>query len=79
MPIYDYKCAECGKIYDVFHKVREVTEDVVCPACGSPKHTKMMSVPNLSVSGSSASQNCPEGPACGMNSGGCAGGMCGLN
>jgi putative FmdB family regulatory protein len=79
MPIYDYKCAECGSIYDVFHKVREVAEDVVCPSCGSQKHTKMMSAPNLSISSGSPSNCCAEGTSCGMESGGCAGGMCGLN
>ena len=52
MPIYDYKCDECGKTYDVFHKVREVLEDVVCPACGSVKHTRLLSAPSFSMGNS---------------------------
>jgi putative FmdB family regulatory protein len=49
MPIYDYKCNDCYKTYDVFHKVREVVEDVVCPTCGSAKHTRLLSAPSFSM------------------------------
>ena len=76
MPIYDYQCAECGTIYDVFHKVREVTEDVVCPQCSSSKHVRLISAPAVSVKGSGHSM--PESmPSCGDGS--CCGGSCGLN
>ncbi len=71
MPIYDYKCDDCGTIYDVFHKVREVQEDVVCPDCESTKHTRLLSAPSISM----GSQ--PDAPSCAT--GGCCGGSCGLN
>jgi len=72
MPIYDYKCNDCGKTYDVFHKVREVVEDVVCPTCGSAKHTRLLSAPSFSM----GSQ--PDVPSC-QTGGCCSGGSCGLN
>jgi putative FmdB family regulatory protein len=72
MPIYDYKCEECGKTYDVFHKVREVLEDVVCPACGSAKHTRLLSAPSFSMGNSQA-----EAPPCANGS--CCSGSCGMN
>ena len=72
MPIYDYKCGECGKIYDVFHKVREVKEDILCPSCGSVKHTRLISAPSINM----GSQ--PEAPPC-ATGGCCPGGSCGLN
>jgi putative FmdB family regulatory protein len=72
MPIYDYQCDECGKTYDIFHKVREVEEDVVCPTCGSTKHTRLLSAPSFSMKSSQA-----EAPSC--PNAGCCGGSCGLN
>lgn len=72
MPIYDYRCDECGKTYDIFHKVREVEEDVVCPTCGSTKHTRLLSAPSFAMKSAQA-----EVPSCA--NGGCCGGSCGLN
>ena len=76
MPIYDYKCNDCGKTYDVFHKVREVIDDVVCPSCESKNHTRLLSAPNVSMGSSSSSfepaPSCPAG-------GGCCGGACEVN
>jgi len=57
-------------VYDVFHKVKEVEEDIVCPACASTKHTRLLSAPSFSMNASDS------GPAC--TSGGCCDGSCGL-
>jgi putative FmdB family regulatory protein len=76
MPVYDYRCTQCGTTYDVYHKVREVKEDVVCPSCQSREHTKLMSIPGPSVANSSASE--PSSCACGMG-GECCGGDCSMN
>jgi putative FmdB family regulatory protein len=70
MPIYDYQCNDCRANYDVFHKVREVVEDVVCPSCGSTRHTRLISAPNVAVSSGpgSAPSSCAEnfgGSCCG--------------
>src|SRR5260370_16555640 len=35
MPLYDYKCAQCGKISEVRHGFNESCDDL-CPACGGP-------------------------------------------
>jgi putative FmdB family regulatory protein len=74
MPIYDYKCAGCGTTYDVFHKVREVIEDIVCPQCSSKEHVRLISAPSVSVKRSSEAEPVPP---CGDSS--CCGGSCGLN
>jgi len=71
MPIYDYRCDECGKVYDVFHKVKEVVEDVVCPHCASTKHTRLLSAPSISMGSTPDAPSCPNA--------GCCGGSCGLN
>lgn len=72
MPIYDYKCNACGSTYDIYHKVREVTEDVICPSCGSAQHTRLISAPSISMGGKQ-----PEVPSCGDGS--CCRGDCSLN
>ncbi len=74
MPIFDYHCTECGSTYEIFHKVREKTEDIVCPKCGSKKSKKQMSAPVISMGGSSSLDKSSQDFG-----GGCASGMCGLN
>ena len=74
MPIYDYRCADCGSTYDVFHKVREVEEDIVCPQCSSTEHVRLISAPSVSVKHGSMAEPLPP---CGDAS--CCGGSCGLN
>lgn len=81
MPTFDYQCRSCGKTYDVFHKVREVVDDVVCPACSSTEHIRLISAPNVTVGGSSYSSSSSDwsstaGDSC---AGGCCGGACNVN
>ncbi len=76
MPVHDYRCSRCGTLYDVYHKVREVKEDVVCPSCKSQEHTKLMSVPGVAVTTSPAES--PSSCACDAG-GGCCGGACSVN
>ena len=75
MPIYDYQCKQCGTTYDIFHKVREVPEDVVCPSCRSRESSRLISAPNLAM-GHGAVADAP--PSC-STEGGCCGGACGLD
>ena len=79
MPIYDYRCEECGSTYDVFHKVREVEEDVVCPSCNSTKHIRLLSAPNVSMGGSSSSGYSYSDSGSCDTPGGCCGGSCNVN
>jgi putative FmdB family regulatory protein len=82
MPTFDYRCTDCDTTYEVFHKVHEKSEDIVCPKCGSPYHRKQMSAPAVSMTGfagsNSSSGSFGGGPAR-LSHGGCAGGSCGLN
>lgn len=76
MPVYDYRCNECGSTYDVFHKVREIEEDVVCPSCNSARHTRLLSAPNVSTK--SVGADVSSAPSC-ESGGGCCGGSCDVN
>jgi putative FmdB family regulatory protein len=77
MPVYDYRCEECNKVYDVYHKGKEIVEDVVCPSCDSTKYKKLMSIPAMQIGSYTHADECPAGGSC--ESGGCCGGTCGLN
>ncbi len=33
MPVYDYKCKKCAKVFEVEHTMRDVAMKF-CPACG---------------------------------------------
>ncbi|HAP36381.1 MAG TPA: zinc ribbon domain-containing protein [Bacteroidetes bacterium] len=81
MPTYEYRCDDCSKEYEVFHKVREIEDDVLCPVCNSVSHTRLMSVTGMSMNGySSASSSSSYSSSDSCSSGGCcSGGSCGVN
>lgn len=82
MPIFEYKCNDCGKKFDVLHKSSTNLEEVICPDCQSKNHKKLLSSFSASTGSSSgfdSGSSCSDG-SCGVPSyGGCASGMCGLN
>ena len=51
MPIYEYRCAECGEEHEVLQKVSEPPLSV-CPACGKPALQKMLSAAGFQLKGS---------------------------
>ncbi|MFZ5969361.1 MAG: FmdB family zinc ribbon protein [Bacillota bacterium] len=71
MPIYEYKCDDCGKAFDMLMKMSERDKEMVCPDCGSKQVKKQFSTFGVSEK--------PGGsqpvPPCG---GGCCGGQCGM-
>lgn len=75
MPIYDYRCKDCNNHFDVFHKGKEMIEDILCPKCGSKNYTKLISAPSISFSNSSSEFN----DSCSCDSNDCCCGSCGMN
>jgi len=51
MPIYGYRCAECGEEHDALQKVSEPPL-TVCPACGKPALQKQLSAAGFQLKGS---------------------------
>jgi putative FmdB family regulatory protein len=43
MPTYDYKCADCGRIFEKFHGMNE-TPQVLCPDCSSVNTARQVSL-----------------------------------
>jgi len=50
MPILEYHCKDCGGNYEIFHKVKEVVDDIECPGCRSHNYKRLMSVPSINSS-----------------------------
>jgi putative FmdB family regulatory protein len=51
MPIYEYRCAECGHQEDHLQKVTEKPLSK-CPACGKKTYRKMLSAAGFQLKGS---------------------------
>lgn len=43
MPIYEYRCRECGEIFESFRAINASDEEVVCPRCGAKKPNRRLS------------------------------------
>jgi putative FmdB family regulatory protein len=76
MPTYEYQCDNCKKKYEVFHKVREIEDDVECPDCNSKSHTRLMSAAMVSMSSYSSSPSTHQESSHSCSGGGCCGGSC---
>ena len=51
MPIYEYRCSNCGVQKDVMQKISD-TPLTVCPACGKPTFSKQLSAAGFQLKGS---------------------------
>jgi putative FmdB family regulatory protein len=73
MPIYAYRCDECGFTQDVLQKLSDplLTE---CPSCGKPAFKKQLTA--AGINGGSGPSFGGGMPPC-MMGGGCMGGPCG--
>lgn len=59
MPIYEYKCSNCGEIIEVFQKT-SLQKNVNCQYCGSNDMEKLFSIPgSVKVADTS-----PKGSTC---------------
>ncbi len=64
MPLFEYKCRECGKPFDEL--VSHPDDPVACPFCKSSNAEKQLSVFAASIGGSSSASATPCGqPSCG--------------
>ena len=71
MPIYEYKCDDCGKQHEQLRRMADADRDVECPACRSIRVRRQLS--SFATSGSSSSADysmagCGK-PQCGRTTG----------
>ncbi|BFU95887.1 MAG: conserved protein of unknown function [Nitrospira sp.] len=43
MPIYEYRCGQCEKVFEATQSVHARAEDTVCPFCQAQDATKLLS------------------------------------
>ncbi len=72
MPIYEYRCRDCGEPFELQQKMEERGTGV-CPSCNSVKVEKLFSVFGVGAAGSAergkASACGPESCVCGKYGG----------
>jgi len=51
MPIYGYRCSECGQEHETLRKISEPPL-TLCPACGKPALQKLLSAAGFHLKGS---------------------------
>ena len=71
MPIYEYTCQSCKKPFEHFARSMSATTDVKCPACGSTKTARALSVFAVSGGGGGASSSTSSSSSGHVHSGTC--------
>jgi putative FmdB family regulatory protein len=76
MPIYEYRCRDCGDCFEVLQRVGEGPEALACRGCGAGSLEKQFSTFATASSSSQAAaagaMDCGAGACCG-------GGSCGFD
>ena len=70
MPIYEYVCSDCDKVFETLRSMSQADKPIACAACGG-KHTRRKLSVFYAESGGKAVAGTSE-PSCGS----CAGGDC---
>ena len=43
MPLYEYRCEDCGRAFELLRRYSEADTDLKCPACESEDVTRQVS------------------------------------
>ena len=65
MPIYEYRCAECGRLFEKLVFAGEKEEEIQCPSCGAAEAQRQMSA--AVVSSKNHSSSCGNSPSSGFS------------
>lgn len=66
MPMYEYRCQECGKLYEQLRRMSEADTNLECPHCGGKNVERQVSACSFSGFASSGSSS---GGGCGPRGG----------
>ena len=67
MPLYEYRCPECGHSFEILQRLGAGPDDVICPRCGRKKPDKQFST--FASSGSDVGGALAGGGGCGGGGG----------
>jgi putative FmdB family regulatory protein len=65
MPMYEYKCDECGRVFSELRKIADREKPIDCPDCGGKGRVIMSTF----AGGGSSSDACPINPSSSCTSG----------
>ena len=68
MPLFDYKCLECGAVFELLVGSSAFPEDLKCVECGSVSLERLLAVPavpQMKQGGSRKGAPCGDTPCCG--------------
>lgn len=66
MPVYDYKCRQCGTVFEKFLRTLAAADSVQCEKCGSAKVKKLITCCAISSGRKSESAgSSPSSHSCG--------------
>ncbi len=65
MPIYEYACAPCGKVFEELVLRKSDEAEVKCPSCGSAEVSRQMSRPAAARVGGGGGVGYSPAPPCG--------------
>lgn len=67
MPLYEYRCQDCGQKFEKLVSISSRDQEVSCPSCGSSRSERAISLfaaRSVSAAGSSIATSCvPAGTA----------------
>lgn len=43
MPLYEYECQRCGRLFDDHHRIDESEKGIECPTCGARESKRVFS------------------------------------
>ncbi len=64
MPIYEYQCKDCSKVFSKLQKISADPKAVVCPGCGSSNVERLVSSFASGGNQSSSSGYGSSAPSC---------------
>lgn len=44
MPLYEYRCQQCGEVFEQLRRAEEADRDVACPRCGAEEVERLLSL-----------------------------------
>ena len=68
MPIYEYRCSECGEQFEKFVRSMNAEREVQCPKCQSEQVEKQISL--FGASSTEGGLGLSQGAACAPSGGG---------
>lgn len=56
MPLYEYRCLNCGRVFEQLRRMDEADQELLCPVCASEQIERLLSAFSQSTRG------CSSGP-----------------